>query len=566
MSDNTPLKVVLMWHMHQPEYRDLRIDEYQLPWTYLHGIKDYVDMAAHIERNTNARAVFNFAPVLLDQIQDYTKQISDYLNLGTPIRDKLLSALAEPVLPVDEQSCRKLILDCLRANQTHIIDRFKPYKKLSDIANIISDKPEMLTYMADQYIFDLLVWYHLGWMGETVRHGNETVKQLMQKEKSYTLHDRRRLLGVIGELMGSIIPRYKALALQGKIELAMSPYAHPIIPLLLDIKSTHEAMPDANLPILENYPGGEQRAQWHLEKGIKTFQHHFGITPVGCWPSEGSLSNETLRLLDESGFSWTASGGTVLHNSINASEPEDIPCIHQSYHINDNPVNCYFRDDGLSDLIGFNYSNWHADDAVANLVHHLENISKACADNPDSIVSIILDGENAWEYYPENGYYFLDALYEQLGNHPDIELTTYKQHLSTQPQTTTLDTLVAGSWVYGTFSTWIGDNDKNRAWDMLGDAKHAFDKAMQAGTLKGDRLKKAEHQLAICEGSDWFWWFGDYNPANTVSDFEHLFRLNLSILYRIINQNPPDYLSQTFTHGSGTPAMGGVMRPGQENT
>jgi len=565
MSDKTPLNVVLMWHMHQPEYRDLRIDEYQLPWTYLHGIKDYVDMVAHLEQNDNARAVFNFAPVLLDQIQDYTKQISDYLNHGTPIRDPLLSALAEPVLPTDEQTTKKLIKDCLRADQTHIIDRFGPYKELAGIALTILNNTDMLSYMKDQYIFDLLVWHHLGWIGETVKRDNETIKQLIHKEKNYTLHDRRQLMEIIGDLIGSIIPRYKALALKGQIELAMSPYAHPIVPLLLDIKSTFEAMPDAHLPILESYPGGEQRSRWHLEKGIKTFQHHFGTTPMGCWPSEGGLCNKTLDLLDEAGFKWTASGGSVLHNSINASEPEDIPCIHQSYHIGDKPITCFFRDDGLSDLIGFNYSNWHADDAVANLVHHIENIAAACEDNTDSIVSIILDGENAWEYYPENGYYFLDALYHQLGNHADIKLTTYKQYLSTHPQATTLDTLVAGSWVYGTFSTWIGDTDKNRAWDMLGDAKHAFDEAINNGKLTGNRLEKAEHQLAICEGSDWFWWFGDYNPANTVSDFEHLFRLNLSILYRIIDQAPPDYLSQTFTHGSGSPAMGGVMRPGQEN-
>jgi len=555
-----------MWHMHQPEYRDLRIDEYQLPWTYLHGIKDYVDMVAHLEQNPDACAVFNFAPVLLDQLQDYTKQINDYLNLGTPIRDPLLSALAEPVLPVDEQSCKKLINDCLRANRATIIDRFEPYKKLADIANTILDQPDMLIYIEDQYIYDLLTWYHLGWMAETVRRENEVIKQLISKGNNFSLHDRHQLLDVIGELIGSIIPRYRELAIQGRIELAMSPYAHPIIPLLLDIKSTNEAMPDAHLPILEAYPGGKQRAHWHLEKGIRTFQQHFGISPAGCWPSEGSLSNDTLRLLGEAGFKWAASGGTVLHNSINQSATDDIDCIHQAYYFDNNNTACFFRDDGLSDQIGFNYSDWHADDAVANLVHHLENIAAACGENSDSIVSIILDGENAWEYYPENGYYFLNALYQQLGSHPDINLTTYKQYLDSQPQITSLDSLVAGSWVYGTFSTWIGDADKNRAWDMLGDAKHAFDESIRSGKIKGNRLEKAEHQLAVCEGSDWFWWFGDYNPADTVSDFEHLFRLNLSILYRIIDQEPPDYLSQTFTHGSGAPAMGGVMRPGQENT
>ncbi len=566
MSDKAKLDVVLMWHMHQPEYRDLRTNEYQLPWTYLHAIKDYVDMAAHLEGNENARAVVNFAPVLLDQLQDYQEQITEFFSDGTPIRDPLLSALAEPVLPISAEQCNKLIHDCLRSNQTRIIDRFKPYKRLADIAVTILEKQDMLTYMEDQFIFDLLVWHHLGWMGETVRRENEVIKQLASKESGYTLHDRRNLVVVIHELIASVIPRYRNLAVQGRVELAMSPYAHPIMPLLLDIKSTTEAMPDAPLPLLEKYPQGKKRVRWHLEKGIECFQKHFGIKPAGCWPSEGSLSNDTLTLLNDSGFQWAASGGSVLHNSINKSNRDDINCIHQPYRIGSNSLTCFFRDEGLSDLIGFDYSKWHADDAVANLVHHLENIAEACNEHDDTIVSIILDGENAWEYYPENGFYFLDALYRQLGTHPDISLTTYSEYLSGNPEHVQLETVVAGSWVYGTFSTWIGDADKNRAWDMLGDAKHAFDKSVRNRTIRGKQLERAEHQLAICEGSDWFWWFGDYNPANTVSDFEHLFRLNLSILYTLIKREPPGYLSQTFTHGSGSPAMGGVMRPGQETT
>jgi alpha-amylase/alpha-mannosidase (GH57 family) len=102
MSDESitkkPLNVVLYWHMHQPEYRDLRNGEYHLPWTYLHTIKDYVDMVAHLENNDRARAVVNFAPVLLEQIDDYAVQLDGFLHHGKALRDPLLSALAEPVL------------------------------------------------------------------------------------------------------------------------------------------------------------------------------------------------------------------------------------------------------------------------------------------------------------------------------------------------------------------------------------------------------------------------------------------------------------------------------------
>jgi len=226
---------------------------------------------------------------------------------------------------------------------------------------------------------------------------------------------------------------------------------------------------------------------------------------------------------------------------------------------------CFFRDDGLSDLVGFTYSTWHADDAVANLVHHLKTIATNVGKKANEyVVSIILDGENAWEYYPENGYYFLNAVYKQIAEHPQLNLTTFSRCLDQHVPIIPLSHVVAGSWVYGTFSTWIGDADKNRAWDMLGDAKRAFDRVTANGQLSGEARKSAEIQLAICEGSDWFWWFGDYNPGDTVSDFDHLYRMQLVNLYEILGEEPPDYLSHAFAHGGGTPQLGGVMRRGSE--
>jgi alpha-amylase/alpha-mannosidase (GH57 family) len=155
-------------------------------------------------------------------------------------------------------------------------------------------------------------------------------------------------------------------------------------------------------------------------------------------------------------------------------------------------------------------------------------------------------------------------LYKKLAEHPEIELTTFSASLQQQSEKAVLPHVVAGSWVYGTFSTWIGEQDKNRGWDMLVEAKRAFDRS--AVGLPEDQLKAVERQLAICEGSDWFWWFGDYNPSEAVSDFERLYRLQLATLYQLIGEEPPEYLSHSFTHGGGAaaPAAGGVMRHGQE--
>jgi alpha-amylase/alpha-mannosidase (GH57 family) len=263
------------------------------------------------------------------------------------------------------------------------------------------------------------------------------------------------------------------------------------------------------------------------------------------------------------GVKWLASGETVLRNSLQKSDAMAENCIHETYQYRQSNAACFFRDDGLSDLIGFKYSDWHADDAVANLVHNLETIAGNCDGNPDAIVSIILDGENAWEYYPENGYHFLSALYEKLSQHDGIKLTTYGEYLESHQERNTLTEIVAGSWVYGTFSTWIGEKDKNRAWDMLVEAKVVFDRVMNEGKLSSEEIQKAEMQLATCESSDWFWWFGDYNSAESVAAFDEQYRLHLANLYQLLNLEPPDYLSQVFSFGSGEPAMGGVMLPGQ---
>ena len=259
MSDK-PLKVVLYWHMHQPEYRDLRSGEFHQPWTYLHTIKDYVDMAAHIEAIPEARAVVNFVPILLEQIDDYSKQVESFLSNSSALSDPLLAALAGPVLPVSEESRMQLIRHCLRANEQRLINRFPAYRKLADIANQIHDNPEMMRYINNQYLVDLLVWYHLAWMGETVQLEDVRIKCLLEKESGYTLHERRELLSVIGEQLSGVLGRYAVLAKRGQVELSMTPYAHPIMPLLCDIKTTKEAMPDASLPVLQSYPGGEQRA------------------------------------------------------------------------------------------------------------------------------------------------------------------------------------------------------------------------------------------------------------------------------------------------------------------
>lgn len=557
-----PVNVVLCWHMHQPQYQDQFNRQFHLPWTYLHAIKDYVDMAAVVEELPQCKVVVNFTPVLLDQLDDYIRQFDRFFKQGEPFGDALLQALSAPTIGKTEVLRLAVVKQCVRANENRLINRFQPFHELVQLARQALAKPAYLAYLDEQFFFDLLVWYHLVWMGETVRTRNETVQRLLRKERGFNQNDRRELLGVIDQLLRTIVPRYRHLAASGQMELSVTPDKHPILPLLLDFQSAREAMPQAPLPQHTSYPGGRERARDHLQRGIDLFERHFGFRPVGCWPSEGALSQETLHLLQDAEFQWTASGGGVLGNSRHASGGGAV-CIHHPFRFDASNVTCFFRDDNLSDLIGFTYSGWNEEDAANNLLHHIHNIRAACGYAEHTIVPIILDGENCWEHYAANGYPFLKNLYSKLIEDPDIRLTTFRDYLKTGPAPTRLNKLVAGSWVYGTLSTWIGDPGKNRAWDLLCQAKLDFDRVMSANTLAPELKERAREQLAICEGSDWFWWFGDYNPVESVADFDNLYRCHLKNLYRFLGEPAPPALDQIISRGGGAPENDGVMRRGQ---
>ena len=560
MSDKR-LRVVLCWHMHQPEYRDPLTGEYLTPWTYLHAIKDYVDMAAHLEdAPEGVQAVINFPPVLLEQITSYADRVHDLLECEKHPGDPLLAALAlEP--PVQPRETRRALLQrCLQAHQQTMIDRFPSYARLAVLARRALETDTGSDYLTDIHLTDLVTWYHLAWLGETVRRRDPRVRTLMQKEQGYGMADRRLLVTVIGELLAGLQDRFSALMDAGRLELSTTPYTHPMLPLLIDFKAATEARPDTPLP-QHPYPGGLERAQWQLQKARRSFTEHFGHEPTGCWPSEGGVSAVTLQLIGQSGFRWTASGQGVLRHSL-ADEDPDSGQLHRPYRLDEDGPVCFFRDDELADLIGFSYSHWHGDDAVADFVERLEGI--AAEGDGGRVVAVILDGENPWEHYPDNGFHFVPALYRALLQSGELLLTTFSRCLDDTAVTVEhLPHLVAGSWVYGDFGTWVGAPDKNRAWDLLCDAKSVFDERYPHLT---DAAHKALtlRQLAVCEGSDWFWWFGDYNPEEAVDEFDRIYRRHLATLYELLEAPCPPTLDTPISVGSGGPEMGGAMRRSHE--
>ncbi|MCU0933628.1 MAG: glycoside hydrolase family 57 protein [Thiobacillaceae bacterium] len=549
------LHLVLCWHFHQPDYRDAD-GRYQLPWTYLHAVKDYADMAAHLEAVPNLACVVNFVPTLTAQLLDYADQFAT-----GDVRDPLLARLLDPLLDeLAPAAKRNLVEQCFKVNHPTMLEPFPAYRRLYTLWKTVEESGEAgLTYLSGQYLADLVTWYHLAWTGEAVRRARPDLLALMEKGEAFTLAERRALFDLYGEVVGGLLPRYRRMAERGQIELSATPHSHPILPLLLDFGAAREARPDLPVPVAPAYPGGAERARAHVDAALADHAEHFGQPPRGFWPAEGGVSEAGIRLLSDAGIEWAASGEGVLRHSLSALSLDLSRKAEWSttpYRLPGTDIALFFRDDHLSDLIGFEYKGWFGADAVRHFIHALDEVRRH-ATAPHPVVSVILDGENAWEYYPYNGFFFLSELYAALLAAPNIRTTTFCDYLEVFPDSPQpLSRLVAGSWVYGDFATWMGDAAKNRGWDWLVAAKQAFDAA------SADRRAAAEPLLRSCESSDWFWWFGDYNPADAVESFDRVYRQKLKRLYQTLGATPPDYLNHPLCHGGGGMEAGGVMRRG----
>ena len=562
------LDLVFLWHMHQPDYRDHRSGEFVLPWVYLHALKDYTDMAAHLERHPRMKAVVNFVPVLAEQIESYVAQFD-----RGEFHDPLLRMLAAPDLDhLGAEERQALIQACFRSNHQTMLAPFPHYQRLHDIYRSLT-LPQAegaptdvldLCYLSGNYFTDLITWYHLAWTGETERRAWPLLTELMRKGVGFTRADRHGLLALLGEIMRKLLPRYRALAQAGQIELSSTPQTHPLAPLLLDFAAARDSIPDAPLPASPAYPGGAARVQAQIRAAQASHAQRFGAAPVGMWPAEGAVSEAFIAQLGTLDCRWAASGEGVLRASLTRSAVEDATPAYRPWVLDAAPgLTLFFRDDRLSDLIGFEYSKWHGETAAHHLVGELEAILARAPAGETPVVCIILDGENAWEHYPYNGYYFFEELYARLEAHQEIRCTTFSELLQEGlPTRRNLPKLSAGSWVYGTLSTWIGDAEKNRAWDLLCAAKQAYDQALSQ--LTQAEQDAATTQLAVCESSDWFWWFGDYNPAAAVSSFDRLYRRNLANLYELLKLPPPAELDHPISAGNRAALHDGTMRRAQE--
>ena len=534
-----PLDVVIVWHMHQPYYKDPLKNEYTLPWTYLHGIKDYFDMPAIIEETPGARAVFNLVPSLIEQLLEYAAggAVDPFLEKGKAAPSEL--TLEDRVF---------LLENFFSANRQHMIEPSRRYLELLYMAG--EGKPgsaaERVKHFSEQDLLDLQVWFFLAWTGEAARRRYPAFADLVTKGEHFTADDKKLLFSTQLEVLQAILPLYQRLHKEGRIELSVTPYYHPIMPLLCDQKLAQTGMPRVTLPLAGFCHPEDARAQ--IRRGIAYFRTVFGFEPTGMWPSEGSVSNEVLALIAGSGIKWIATDEEILEKSMDGGLGSGKERLYRPwrYSCSQGEIGTFFRDHQLSDLIGFTYSQWETGKAVTDLCGRLEAI-KSRLGGDDRVVSIILDGENAWEYYPNNAYDFLQGMYRGIADSASLRLTTCSDVLKDTGFEGRLRSIFPGSWINGNYSIWIGHPEENLAWDLIAQAREAAvsGNPLVAATLESGEPSEDATAEMICrslyaaEGSDWFWWYGDDHFSPHSDRFDQLFRRHLMNIYRLLGQDPP---------------------------
>ena len=538
----TPLDVVIVWHMHQPYYKDPLKNEYALPWTYLHGIKDYFDMPAIVEDTPGARAVFNLVPSLIEQLLDYAN--------GTAIDPFLVKGMAAPA-DLGEDDRVFLLENFFSANRRRMIEPYRRYLELLYMAG--EGKPgsarDRVRHFSDQDLLDLQVWFFLAWTGEAARQRYPVFGELIAKGERFSAADKELLFATQRELLQAIIPLYKRLHENGSIELSVTPYYHPILPLLCDTRLALTAMPRVTLPTVVLRHPEDARAQ--IRRGVEYFREIFGFAPRGMWPSEGSVSNETLAIIAECGMGWIATDEEILAKSLDGGLGEGKERLYRPwrFHCPQGEIGTFFRDHQLSDLIGFTYSQWDAGRAVSDLCGRLHAV-KARLGGEGRVVPIILDGENAWEYYPDNAYDFLQRMYGGIAESPQLNLTTCSDVLAHTRFDGRLHSIFPGSWINGNYGIWIGHPEENLAWELVAMARAtavssnpSVAAALQSGSQALDPTAEMIcRSLYAAEGSDWFWWYGDDHFSPHSDRFDRLFRQHLLNVYRLLGQDPPRQL------------------------
>ncbi|HEY3825565.1 MAG TPA: glycoside hydrolase family 57 protein [Bryobacteraceae bacterium] len=536
-----------LWHMHQPFYKDLVSGEYRLPWTRMHALKDYYGMVRILEDFPGIRQTFNLVPSMMVQVEEYAR--------GTA-RDPFLECALKPAESLTAGEQNFILRNFFTANQSRMINRYPRYAELYTAHGAQSYGHDGKAVFGPQDLRDLQVLSQLAWFDEEFLAKDPGVRALVEKGRNFNLDDQALMGRKQIEICAHVIPEYRKLAESGQIEISTTPFYHPIMPLLCDSDIASIAHPHVPLPPRFCYPE-DARLQLQLARDYVT--KTFGVAPVGLWPSEGSVSDHVLELAASVGFEWAATDNGVLDRTLRRPATSEVTYRPYRWAQRDRGISMIFRDHVLSDLIGFVYSGMGAADAAQDFLHRIRDNCRSLLDSGrDAVVPIILDGENAWEYYDRNGRPFFRELYGRIQADGNMEAITVReafQRVAPEP----LTHIFPGSWINANFDVWIGAEEDNKSWRLLLDARKALESAQN---VTDEQRQRAREEILIAEGSDWNWWYGpEHETANAV-EFDQIYREHLANVYRALGITTPPELSRPilkiWRQETQTPPLGPI--------
>jgi alpha-amylase/alpha-mannosidase (GH57 family) len=543
----TRIHLVLLWHMHQPQYRDPATRRYILPWTRLHALKDYWGMVRVLEEFPAVHATFNVVPSLAAQLEEYASGKFD---------EPWFTLAFSPAEKLTDEDKAEILVRAFQANLDQLMGRWPRYRELFDRAHS-GDTASTLRTFAPRDWRDLQLLSQLAWMDEEYLATDAQVSALSKKGSDFTEADKQILRAKQLELLARVLPEYRRARDAGQIEISTTPFYHPILPLLCDTDVARQANPGTPLPSPAFRHPEDAREQ--LVRARAYHERLFGAPPVGLWPSEGSVSNEALSIAADLGFRWFASDEGVLGRTLNIGfgrdgdgVPSNADRLYAPLRVNlgQREISGIFRDHYLSDLVGFVYSRMDATSAAEDLYRRIRIVAERVPSHVPLTLPLILDGENAWEYYPGNGREFLRQFYGRISRDQDIRALTFSEALRDTNEIATVKGIAAGSWINANFDVWIGHKEDVTAWELLGRAREFYGQQLarrergEANAPTKDQLAAAFEALLMAEGSDWTWWFGPEHSSANDAEFDAFFRQLLSETYQNLGRDAPDELAE----------------------
>jgi alpha-amylase/alpha-mannosidase (GH57 family) len=527
--------LMLLWHMHQPFYKDLAEGVYTMPWVRLHALKDYFGMAAVMRDFPSVHATFNLVPSLVLQIEDYARDTA---------REPAYEVAFRPAAHMSPADREALLASAFQLNHDNLLKRYPRFYELWEKSQKSAPALAARVFTV-QDILDLQVLSQLAWFDEIFLASDPEVMHLVAKGRGYTEADKQIVRKKEIELFKATLEECRSAAERGQIEISTSPFCHPILPLLCDTAIAQESHPGVKLPRRRFRHPEDARDQ--LRAAVELHERVFGRRPRGLWPSEGSVSDEVMHLAAEEGFLWAATDEGVLgrtkrmgfyrYGDGTLQGGDELYRPHR-LSLGGKSISMFFRDHQLSDLIGFVYSRMDAQAAATDLYHRIKAAGRSTGQRP-AVVSVILDGENAWEYYPRNGREFLRCFYGRVAADPELRAVTASEALKvTEPGT--LSHVVPGSWINANYDVWIGAEEDNLAWDLLSEARDFYAQHADSPSVPPEKRRLAQQELWVAEGSDWNWWYGPEHSTANDEEFDLLYRKHLSNIFHLLGGSPTD--------------------------